>query len=158
LILTYRSREAARVILQALVLTITVFSMGKPVSRITGTEQVHPVKLCGDQTLNQNTRPVTVNPSFDLVSVGLFLDSKVTDPGLVKKVFEENAYKACTQITEQRMTVNVPGVGPASVEFQRTLTNVDAQTGNLSPFRRSLTGRPINYSISIGKVTVTPQR
>ena len=76
------------------VLTITVFSMGKPVASLTGNESVVGIKICGDQTLNQNPRPVTANPSYDLVSVGLFSQSKVTDPSLVRRVFQENAYKA----------------------------------------------------------------
>ena len=136
------------------VLTITVYSMGKPVASVTGTESVIPTKLCGDQQLKQNTRPVTVNPSFDLVGVGLFSQTPVTDRSLVRRIFQENAFKACTQITEQRMTINVPGVGPATVNFERTFTNVDAN-GNLSPFRRSPNGVLINYSISTSKPTVT---
>ena len=53
------------------------------------------------------------------------------------------------------MTINVPGVGPATVTFDRTFTNADA-SGNLAPFSMGRNGVPVNYSISTSKAIVTP--
>lgn len=144
------------------VLTVTVSDKdGNPLPGVTGIESVKGIKLCGDGTLNQNPFPVTTDQngqSFDLVSVGAFTDGRITDSALVQRIYQENATTPCTQITEQTLTLNMPDGGTFKAVFQRTFTNVDQQTGNLLPFRRSETGKRINYTISIGPVSVTPVR
>jgi RHS repeat-associated protein len=138
-------------------LNITIFNMGKPVSGITATEQVNPIKVCNNQQIEENTGKVTTNPISDIVGVGAFTDGPIRPyQQLVSNIYDFNESNKCTQLTEMTLNVNVPGSGSFNVVFQRTFTNEDPKTGNFLPSKRSPTDRPISYTISVSQPTVIP--
>jgi RHS repeat-associated protein len=132
---------------------------GKPLSG-TGTESVTG-KGCGPNS-DVVQQPSTVNiqngQSTDMVSVGLFSPTKVTDQSLIRNVLTTNATMRCTQTTTQTMTIDFPQ-GTFKVTFDRVFSNVDKATGQLQRFRIGPNKEALgNYNISIGPVTVSRQK
>jgi hypothetical protein len=92
--------------------------------------------------------------SRDLVGVGAFSPTPVTDQALVRNVMVTNATTACTQTTTQTMTVNVPQ-GTFKVVFDRQFRNVD-NAGLLQRIRIGPNQEVLgNYRISVGTPTIT---
>ncbi len=130
---------------------------GKPLSG-TGTESVTGEGCGPDPAITQRETPFKIEngQSQDLVGVGLRSATKVED-SVVRDVMRRNATLSCTQATTQAMTVNVPQ-GTFRVMFDRVFSNVDS-AGRLQRFRMGPNGEALgNYSISVGRVSVSRQR
>ena len=128
---------------------------GQPLNG-TGLESVTGQGCGPDPTITQRDTPFKIEngQSRDLVGVGLFSPTLVTDQKVIRDVMVTNATMACTQTTAQTMTVNFPQ-GTFKVGFDRQFTNVDNK-GRVQPVRigpnREVLG---NYSILVGKPTIT---
>jgi RHS repeat-associated protein len=132
---------------------------GNPLSG-TGTESVAGQGCGRDPRIVQQPNAVTIQNGqiTDLVGVGLFSPTRVTDQSVIQDVLRTNATTACTQTTTQTMTVIFPQ-GTFKVAFDRVFSNVDKTTGEIRRFRIGPNKEALgNYNISIGPVTVSRQK